>query len=253
MIKWQPFCRRQFQIHFHVRNSCILIQISLKFVPKGPITNIPALVQIMTWRWTGDKPLSEPMMVTQPGGVNSLWPSDVICWQRSGSTLAQIMARCLMAPSHYLNQRWLLIGRVQWHSSECNLTRDTSAISHWNNLEKYLSKILFKFSRSQWVKNQSENNGILVGGYNYKSLFGMLNCDVCNFWSTWSIIYQFSLSALFVFGNALQQFILLVGHYCFLLFCSEQIDPSFARNIEKKILHFDSNDWCEIFWIFIWI
>ena len=36
---------------------------SLKFVPKGPINNIPALVQIMAWCWPGDKPLSEPMMV----------------------------------------------------------------------------------------------------------------------------------------------------------------------------------------------
>ena len=37
-------------------------KISLKFVPKGPINNIPALVQIMAWLWSGDKPLSEPMM-----------------------------------------------------------------------------------------------------------------------------------------------------------------------------------------------
>ena len=43
-------------------NVWILIKISLKFVPKGPINNIPTLVQIMTWRRTGDKPLSEPMM-----------------------------------------------------------------------------------------------------------------------------------------------------------------------------------------------
>ena len=40
----------------------ILIKISLKFVPKGPINNNPALVQIMACRQTGDKPLSEPMM-----------------------------------------------------------------------------------------------------------------------------------------------------------------------------------------------
>ena len=40
------------------------IKISLKFVPKGPINNIPALVQIMAWRRSGDKPLSEPMMVS---------------------------------------------------------------------------------------------------------------------------------------------------------------------------------------------
>ena len=45
-------------------NEWILIKISLKFVPKGPINNNPALVQIMAWRQSGDKPLSEPMMVS---------------------------------------------------------------------------------------------------------------------------------------------------------------------------------------------
>ena len=44
----------------------IPIKISLKFVPKGPINNIPAMVQIMAWRRPGDKPLSEPMMVNFP-------------------------------------------------------------------------------------------------------------------------------------------------------------------------------------------
>ena len=43
-------------------NVWISIKISLKFVPKVPINNIPALVQIMAWRRAGDKPLSEPMM-----------------------------------------------------------------------------------------------------------------------------------------------------------------------------------------------
>ena len=45
-------------------NVRISINISLKFVPKGPINNNPALVQIMAWRRPGDKPLSEPMMVS---------------------------------------------------------------------------------------------------------------------------------------------------------------------------------------------
>ena len=35
------------------------IKISLKFVPKGLINNIPALVQIMAWRRSSGKPLSE--------------------------------------------------------------------------------------------------------------------------------------------------------------------------------------------------
>ena len=45
-------------------NVLISIKISLKFVPKGLINNIPALVQVMAWRRPGDKPLSEPMMVS---------------------------------------------------------------------------------------------------------------------------------------------------------------------------------------------
>ena len=47
-------------------NVWISVKISLKYVPKGPINNIPALVQIMAWRRSGDKPLSEPMMVGLP-------------------------------------------------------------------------------------------------------------------------------------------------------------------------------------------
>ena len=47
-------------------NVRISIKISLKFVPKGPINNIPSLVQIMAWRRSGDKSLSEPMMVSLP-------------------------------------------------------------------------------------------------------------------------------------------------------------------------------------------
>ena len=40
----------------------ILIKISQKFVPKGPIINTPALVQIMAWHRPGDKSLSGPML-----------------------------------------------------------------------------------------------------------------------------------------------------------------------------------------------
>ena len=55
-----------FKCIFLNENAQISIKISLKFVPKGPINNIPALVQIMAWRRSGDKPLSEPMMVSLP-------------------------------------------------------------------------------------------------------------------------------------------------------------------------------------------
>ena len=68
-------------------------------------------------------------------GFNSLWPSDTIWRHKSGSTLAQVMACCLTAPSHFLNQCWLITSKVQWHPSQNNFTRDTLAISHWNLLE----------------------------------------------------------------------------------------------------------------------
>ena len=53
-----------FKSIFFNENVQILIKISLAFVHKAPINNTPALVQIMAWRRPGDKPLSEPMMVS---------------------------------------------------------------------------------------------------------------------------------------------------------------------------------------------
>ena len=44
--------------------------------------------------------------------INSLGPSDAISRQKTGSTLAQVMACCLTAQSHYLNQCWLIISKV---------------------------------------------------------------------------------------------------------------------------------------------
>ena len=46
---------------------------------------------------------------------------------RSRSTLAQVMTYCLTVPSHYLNQCWLLISEVLWHSPK----------------SKWVSKLLF--------------------------------------------------------------------------------------------------------------
>ena len=83
--------------------------------------------------------------------VNSLWPSDAIWQEGSRSTLVQVMACCLMAPSHYLNQCWLIVTKVQWCSSEGNFAWDITSISHWNSLENYFSRILLKSHWGQWV------------------------------------------------------------------------------------------------------
>ena len=57
-----------------------------------------------------DKKTSDTLWGEAPvGGSDAIWPSDAIWRFRSGSALAQVMACCLLAPSHYLNQCWLTI------------------------------------------------------------------------------------------------------------------------------------------------
>ena len=60
MNKMVAISQTTFRCIFVKDNFCILIKISLKFVPKGSID--PALVWIMDWRRIGVKPLSEPML-----------------------------------------------------------------------------------------------------------------------------------------------------------------------------------------------
>ena len=70
--KWPPSWR-QFQMHFYcMKINGILIHISSKFVPKGPLNNKPSLILIMAWCLTGTKPLSEPMM----DSFNSIYMHD---------------------------------------------------------------------------------------------------------------------------------------------------------------------------------
>ena len=51
-----------FKCIFLNENDDIPIEISLKLVPRSPINNKSALVQVMAWRRTDDKPLPESMM-----------------------------------------------------------------------------------------------------------------------------------------------------------------------------------------------
>ena len=52
-----------FKCIFLNENDRILIQISLKLVARISNDNKPALVQVMAWRWTGDKSLPVSMMI----------------------------------------------------------------------------------------------------------------------------------------------------------------------------------------------
>ena len=56
-------------------------------------------------------------------GLTLLWPGVAIWWYGTKSTLTQVMAWCLMAPSHCLNQKYrLTICKIHWLSSDGNFT-----------------------------------------------------------------------------------------------------------------------------------
>ena len=55
---------------------------------------------------------------------HTLGPSDAIWRYRAGPTLANVIACCLTAPSHHMNQCWLPGTKVQRHWSDGNLARD---------------------------------------------------------------------------------------------------------------------------------
>ena len=107
----QHFADDIFKRIFFNENVWISIKISLKFVPKGSINNIPALVQIMAWCRPGDKPLSEPMMVSLPTHICVTRPQWVNWFANfSDSGLhRRIQAYCLFGPYEKKNLIVILI------------------------------------------------------------------------------------------------------------------------------------------------
>ena len=119
------FADDTFKRIFLKENVRISITISLKFVPKSPIDNIPTLFRIMAWRRPGDKPLSEAMMVSllthicvaRPQWVKRTVTLNDICqlilciffrgWVAIvQSSLVQLMDWCHRARSYYLSLCW---------------------------------------------------------------------------------------------------------------------------------------------------
>ena len=80
---WTPFRRRHFHVHFRQWKLWYFDWIFTEICSQGPIDNNPALVQIMAWRRSGDKPLSEPMMVTLPTHIcvaRPQWVNGCVTW-----------------------------------------------------------------------------------------------------------------------------------------------------------------------------
>ena len=108
------------------KHVIFFIKISLKFVPKGLINNIPSLVQIMAWCRPGDKPLSEPVMVSL------------------------LMHICVTQPQWV---KWIKLIAFVYHSSPMN---NGTYIA--NTVEiPYTCKTDFRFARSQWETSLQSN------------------------------------------------------------------------------------------------
>ena len=101
--KWPMLADVIFKRIMFKKNSWISIQISLKFVPKGPINSIPVLVQKMVWRCSGARPLSELILVIFQTHICVIWPQWVerqpatenrdghghLRWQGNGTVLGE--------------------------------------------------------------------------------------------------------------------------------------------------------------------
>ena len=129
-----------FKCIFLNENVWISIKISLKFVSRGPINKIPALVQIMAWlvywRIYASLGLNVELNHCDLKKCWTFWIHDFYCilWLKSSKysvkfhsvvihiwlSLVQVMAWCRQATSHYLNLWWqrprkpYFVIRPQW-------------------------------------------------------------------------------------------------------------------------------------------
>ena len=155
------FADDTFKRIFFNENVRISIKISLKFVPYGTVNNIPALVQIMAGRRLGDKPLSEPMMVsllTHICVTRPQWDNILVTVNRDNYNLCIFVyiaddAKCDLCRCHFLMvleiiQLYWLYGVyshvILYGWGEYANTASTS----WENMER-LCMIFIRFSSKQ--------------------------------------------------------------------------------------------------------
>ena len=111
---------------------CILICISRKFIPEDAIDNKSALFQVMAWRRTGDKPLSETMLpssLTHICATRGRWVNSPC-----GGLWHQI---CLMLP--WKLRTWLGL-LFSWLTPEVSFKIKTFFSWYWNYKDKMVTR-----------------------------------------------------------------------------------------------------------------
>ena len=89
--------------------------------------------------------------IVQSITFNPSGPRNGIWRWKSWSTLVQVMACCLTAPSHYLNQCSLIFSKVLWHSSDAIIMRRFEDTNQYSKIRDSIFKIILRSLRSQWV------------------------------------------------------------------------------------------------------
>ena len=120
---WRHFANDIFKCIFLNESVWIPIKISLKFIPRGPINNIQALVQMMAWRRPGDKPLSEAMVVSLPTHI---------CVTRPQWVINTIYWTAMSYHQHVLDQRLVWVRDIEFEYYILRL-KYTKAFRNSNN------------------------------------------------------------------------------------------------------------------------
>ena len=84
--------------------------------------------------------------------VNSSPPSAAYMRRWIKSVLVQIMACRLSAPSHYLNQCWVIVNWTLGNKFQWNFNQNTKLFIHENASENVVCEMAVILSRGKWVK-----------------------------------------------------------------------------------------------------
>ena len=90
---------------------------------RGPINNIKALVQIMAWRRPGDKPLSEPMLVSLLTHNGSLGLNELMTWWSDDSIVVSTNTEMVMSSfwQNFITYGGIFIQWLHWKLSKWQL------------------------------------------------------------------------------------------------------------------------------------
>ena len=148
---------------------------------------------------------------------NSLYPNDAIWWCRTGSTLAQVMACCLMAPRDYLNQ---CIKPIVSSQVLCDIQlRAISNKLFMNSIRDNCSEIILSNITTASPRGQC-NKAINISSWNQVSRRGCKR-QICvtglghHFSRKWLVTCFFSIKPLTHWGRVTHIYSDNLKHHCF--------------------------------------